>query len=260
MPRLLVAVGLASALVAALALAVAHGQDDPATAAGRDAAAALATDQTAQRNLDAWEDERRILQARDAELRHEVAVLERRTRREEAAVAALTGQAAELRRRLVEAERLAESLEDTLAVSLDRLEAVVDRDLPFLPDERIARLASLRAELDHPDTPVAEQLRRLLEAYQVEASYGGTVELVTDAITVDGRELHAEILRVGRLVLFWRTPDGGRSGMWDPAAGAWIDLPGTHHRAVAQAMEMAARRRPVRVIGLPIGRIGGVEP
>ncbi|RKZ19420.1 hypothetical protein DRQ50_02090 [bacterium] len=234
---------------------VARGQEQPAAAARRDVDAALSADRGAQQSQSAWETERSTLRARHDGLVADVTNLERGIARDSAVVAALEARMAELQHRLVEADRLTDNLEDTLVVLLDRLVDEVDADLPFLPAERRQRLATLREELFHPDTPAAEKLRRLLEAYQIEASYGGTVELVTDAIDLDGHDVHVEILRVGRLALFWRTPDGARSGAWDPANQAWITLDRRHHRALGQAFEMAARRRPVQIIGLPIGRI-----
>ena len=74
-------------------------------------------------------------------------------------------------------------------------------------------------------------------------------------IVVDGTEIWADVLRVGRLALFWRTPDTSRAGSFDPAAGAWIELDRGDHRAISRAMEIAARMRPIEVIGLPLGRI-----
>jgi hypothetical protein len=170
-------------------------------------------------------------------------------------VAALEERIAELRRRLEESGRLEVSLQDTLSAVLQRLERSVARDLPFLPDEREARLTSLRGELVRPDVDPAEKLRRLLEALQIEAQYGGTVEVYQDRIDVAGDSLFVDVLRLGRLSVFWRTPDGKRAGEYDRARGEWTDLARKHHRSIGQAMEMATRMRPVELITLPIGRI-----
>lgn len=255
-PRLLIPLLLA----VAVGLGAATAQEDPAAATRRHVDAAVTADQQSQQDRATWETERRTLRSAHDRLQDEVARRERAVAREAAAVDALEAKAAELRRRLVEADRLTDSLEDTLAVLLERLEETVAADLPFLADERGRRLESVRSELGHPDTPAAEKLRRLLEAYQIEASYGGTVELATGVIDLDGRELHAEILRVGRLALFWRTPDGSTSGAWDQATDAWVRLDRRHHRTLGHAFDMAARRRAVEVIGLPIGRIERSAP
>jgi hypothetical protein len=221
----------------------------------QDLDASLRADRQAQQETESWAAERTTLEARSRQLDGEVAHLERRLARETTTVDALEAKVVEFERRLVESARLTESLEDTLSVLVERLDLAVARDLPFLPAERKARLAALHLELGDPDSPAAEKLRRVLEAYQVEADFGGTVELVTGAVDVGGEEVRADILRLGRLALFWSTPDRSRVGAWAPAEKAWVELPRGDHRSVLQAMDMAARTRPIEVIGLPLGRI-----
>jgi hypothetical protein len=248
---------LAAVLLAGFLLAPAAGQDpaDAARQTREDVDASLATDQAAQERVEEWAAERSALQARHRQLENDLAFLERRVARERTTAEALAAKVAEYERRLVESERLTESLEDTLSVLVERLGAAVADDLPFLPSERRDRLAMLDRELGNPDAPAAEKLRRVLEAYQVEAGYGGTVEIATATLTHRGEEIRADVLRVGRLALFWTTPDHSRVGAWDPAAGDWRELQGGERRAVLRAMDMAARLRPVEVIGLPLGRI-----
>lgn len=231
---------------------------EPAEEARRtreDVDAAVRADRTAQESVEAWAAERTALESRYRQLERDLEFLARRVARERTTTAALEAKAAEYRRRLVESERLTESLEDTLSVLVERLADAVEADLPFLSAERSERLAMLERVLGDPDAGGAEKLRRVLEAYQVEAGYGGTVEIVTATLVVAGEEIRADVLRVGRLALFWATPDRRRVGLWDPAAGDWSELSGGRRRAVLQAMDMAARRRPVEILGLPVGRI-----
>lgn len=248
---------LAVVLLTGFLLAPAAGQDpaDDARRTREDVDASVATDQATQEQVEEWAAERSALQARHRQLETDLAFLERRVARERTTAEALAAKVAEYERRLVESERLTESLEDTLSVLVERLAEVVADDLPFLPVERRDRLALLERELGNPDTPAADKLRRVLEAYQVEAGYGGTVEVATATVTVQGEEIRADVLRLGRLALFWTTPDHSRVGAWDPAAGDWQELGGGERRAVLRAMDMAARLRPVEVLGLPVGRI-----
>ena len=95
----------------------------------------------------------------------------------------------------------------------------------------------------------------MLEALQVEAGYAGSVEVYQDQIELAAASLHADILRVGRVALFWRTPDGSRVGTYDQAAGQWTELSDREKRPIALAMEMATRMRPVEISELPLGRI-----
>jgi len=208
-----------------------------------------------QQEKDQWSAEKAQLVQRFRAAQANVTWLENRRGDELARVEALEGRVAEFQRRLGEADRLEGSMQDSLEVVLDRLADSIDRGLPFLPTERAARLEQVRAELAKPDVSSAEKLRRLLEALQIEASYAASVEVYQDRIQVDAQDVHADILRLGRLSLFWRTPDGARVGVYDPAAGVWTELSGAHKRRITRAMEMATRMRPVEIIDLPLGRI-----
>jgi len=140
-------------------------------------------------------------------------------------------------------------------VILGRLEAAVAHDLPFLADERSRRLERVRRDLGDPGATAADKLRRVLEAVLIEARYGGVFEIYQDRITVAGEELTSDLIHVGRLGLFWLTPDAARGGAWDPAASAFVEMDGRELDAVRRAAEMATRRRPAGVQPLPLGRI-----
>jgi len=211
--------------------------------------------QQSQQRQEDWAAERAELLVRYREAKANVQYLTERVSLESEKSAALDERIAELRRRLAESERLAASVQDTMNAVLVRLEEWFARDLPFLPSERATRLTSLREELVRPDVASAEKLRRLLEALQVEVGYGATVEVYQDQIELMGESLFVDILRLGRLSLFWRTSDGKRVGEYDRGNGRWVELPGKHDRGIMLAMEMASRMRPVELIGLPLGRI-----
>ncbi|MBE0567797.1 MAG: DUF3450 domain-containing protein [Krumholzibacteria bacterium] len=207
-----------------------------------------------QQELDQWSGDRGALEMRYRTAKANLAYLKERRARQQEKARALDDAVAELDRRLDESGRLQAVIQDTLSAVLGRLEAAVARDLPFLPEEREARLAGLRRELAEPGTQPGEKLRRLLEALMVEAQYGETVEVAPRTVAIGNEEIHADVLRIGRLALFWRSPDGKRVGTWDPAAGGWTELDGGA-RTIGRAMEMATRMRPVELIALPLGRI-----
>ncbi len=216
---------------------------------------AVETARKTQASLDGWTQERKDLERRYRAAQANVAYLNELLAREDEKAAALADANRELERRLVESTRLQAVVQDSLNAVLGRLEVAVAEDLPFLAAEREARVANLRKVMAQPDLAPAEKLRHLLEAMLVEAQYGETVEVEAQTIEVAGRETHADILRIGRLALFWRSPDGKRVGTWDPATQAWVDLPGKHNRVIARAMEMASHTRPIDLVSLPLGRI-----
>lgn len=217
---------------------------------------AVETRQDTQRRQDEWSEEKSELVRRYRAASANVKWLTGRKAEETAQAQALDDRVAELQRRLGEADRLEGSMQDTLMVIFHRLEESVAASQPFLPEERGRRLIALEEELLRPDVTSAEKMRRLLEAMQVEAGYASTVEVYQDKLEVGGEEIHADVLRIGRVTLFWRTPDGERVGGFDPAAGRWIEMDSGARRRIDLAMEMASRMRPIELIDLPLGRIG----
>ncbi len=212
-------------------------------------------EQETQRQRDAWATEQAELEARYRTAKANAKYLRERIASEQGRVSALEESIAELERRMMEARTLQNSLQDTLDLTLLRFEEFVESDLPFLADERERRLEQLREELARPEVTGAEKLRRLLEAMQVETEYGKAVAVDQDEIEVAGEPLFVDVLRIGRVSLFWRTPDGERVGTFDRATWEWVELPSSHEQGITVAIEMATRLRPVQLIELPLGRI-----
>lgn len=241
-------------LVMTLIASMAIAQDDAASVS-RTVDEAVGTHQQTQALKTEWAQEEDALTARFRTARANVDYLSAQRGIQQARVDALNERIAEYERRLDEATRLKDSIQDTLDVVMMRLETWVQEDLPFLPEERADRVSALKAEMARPDVTSAEKLRRLLEGLQVEANYGGTVEVTQSRIDVAGEELYVDMLRIGRLSLFWKTPDGKRVGEYDRASAGWVELDGKYERAITSAMEMATRMRPIELIALPLGRI-----
>ncbi len=212
-------------------------------------------DQRTQEERDTWASEQAELEARYRTAKADIAYLTERAASEEKAVAGLTESINELERRMHEAGLLQSSLQDTLDTIMGRLEGFVAQDLPFLTEERGRRLEVLRRELVRPDVTGAEKLRRLLEALQIETEYGKSAEVDQQEITLDGAPVFVDVLRIGRVSLFWRTPDGDRAGTFDRGSWEWVELPSSYGRTIGNAIEMASRIRPVQLIDLPLGRV-----
>ena len=106
------------------------------------------------------------------------------------------------------------------------LESFIELDVPFLLDERRARVATARSTLSRSDVTAAEQFRFVMEAWLIEMEdYGATGELYTDEIvTPDGVTREVELLRIGRVALIYLTPDGNRAGAWDKERREWVEL------------------------------------
>jgi len=245
---------LVSALCLGLSVA-AMAQDVNSSELKAQAAAAVNLEKETQVHLDDWSSERQALDVRYRTAKANIAYLTERLARQNEKATALDGKVRELERRLTESVRLEAVIQDTMNVVLGDLTTVVAEDLPFFAVERQNRLTGLRATMASPDLDSAEKLRVLLEALLIEAQYGETVEVQPETIVVNERGIHVDILRLGRLAMYWRSPDGSHVGTWDPATNAWIELPNKYNRVISRTMEMASRTRPTELVSLPLGRI-----
>jgi Protein of unknown function (DUF3450) len=213
------------------------------------------TRQATQKKQDDWSREQADLTARYKSAKAQVEYLEKQRAYEAKEARALEDGITELRRRLVESDRLNATIQDTLNAVVNRLDAWVHTDIPFLMAEREERIAELKREVVKPDLTSAEKLRRVLEGLQVEANYGNTVEVYQDHLLLNGEDVFADFMRVGRVSVFWRTPDGKRVGEYDRGKHEWVQLDGQYKRNIGLAMDMAGRLRPTEVVELPLGRI-----
>ena len=109
---------------------------------------------------------------------------------------------------------------------IDGLERFIQLDVPFLVEERLARVENRRQLLTRADVTAAEQFRNVMEAWMIEMEdYGATGEIYTDEIvTADGVRREVELLRIGRVALVYVTPDGSQAGAWDQKNRQWVVL------------------------------------
>ena len=101
---------------------------------------------------------------------------------------------------------------------LDGLEQFIQLDLPFLLEERLDRVERLRVLMERADVTLAEKFRRLTEAFQIENDFGRTIEIYKDALVLDGANLEVNVLRLGRIGLYYQTNDASSTGRWDADA------------------------------------------
>ena len=203
---------------------------------------------------EAWNTEREDLLARVRELKSEARWLDFQVEKHQGYVRQREEEVAGLERDVEQAERLRRFLEPFLEETVDRLETFVQGDLPFLEGERKQRLASLREAMDDYRPGLGEKLRRVLEALVVEARYGINPEKSTETIELDGEPTQVELLRLGRVALYYLSFDGSRGGVMDPATRQWISLSRDDTESLSLAMEMADRRRVMELVDLPLPR------
>ena len=106
---------------------------------------------------------------------------------------------------------------------IDGLEQSVALDVPFLMDERTARVDNLKDIMERSDVSVAEKFRKVMEAYQIENDYGTSSEFYKQSLTLaDGTERDYNMLRIGRVGLYFQSDDTQITGYWDKQQKAWV--------------------------------------
>lgn len=135
---------------------------------------------------------------------------------------------------------------------IDALEQFVTLDVPFLLQERRDRVARLQGLVDRADVSVAEKFRNVLEAYLEELEYGRTVEAWRGTVRVDGTEQEVDLLRIGRIGMYYRSLDGRTGGIWDNEARDWVSADAATRRQIDRGLQIARQQAAPDLLRLPV--------
>lgn len=165
------------------------------------------------------------------------------------------GQEAELdalARQFADIELTRQGILPLLARMVQVLSEFVTLDLPFLEDERSARVANLDTLLGRADVSLPEKYRRIMEAYQVEVEYGRTIEAYRAPLPAPGDGRTVELLRIGRTALYYLSLDGREAGRFDPGQRGWVVLEARDRETVARGLRVARKELPPELLQLPV--------
>jgi len=136
---------------------------------------------------------------------------------------------------------------------LDTLETFIKLDTPFRIEERRGRVDLVRSSLSKPKVTASEQVRQVLEAYNIEAEYGRKIDTYEDKLA-DGTVVN--ILVIGRIGMFYQTKDERSSGRWNNETGTWEELSGSYRKPIRDGIRMAKKEAPIDMLVLPV-KMGG---
>lgn len=168
----------------------------------------------------------------------------------------------QINRQVAKMAELNESIDRVAVVSrqiaplmLRMIESVtqfVSLDVPFLLEERQARVAQLELLLETQEITVAERFRKVMETYQIENDYGRTIEAYTGTLNIDGATRNVEFLRIGRIALLYQTADGKLSGAWDQDERKWVELGNEYKNSIRQGLRIANKQIAPDLVLLPV--------
>ena len=135
---------------------------------------------------------------------------------------------------------------------IDGLRQSIALDIPFLMAEREARMTALDEIMERSDVSVAEKFRKVMEAYQIENDYGSSNEWYKESLNVDGAVREYNMLRIGRIGLYFQSDDSNITGWWNSEAGAFELLGNEHRNEVRKGIRIARQLIAPELVLLPL--------
>jgi len=137
---------------------------------------------------------------------------------------------------------------------VENLDQFVNLDLPFrLEGEngRLARIENLYELVDDPQISPAERYRVILNAYDIEASYGRGIDAYSEEVLDEGVPVEVDVLQIGRVAMIRQYPDG-RMTIRHNGSSDWEALPGSYEANVTRAIRIAQEVTTPSVFQVPL--------
>lgn len=150
------------------------------------------------------------------------------------------------------AETTRRNLVPLLWQMIDSLQQFVNLDLPFDLKKRNERIEALKEDMNRPDLTIAEKFKKVINAYQKELAYGTSYQTYSQFIKIKGRDREVDVLRWGRLVLAFQTPDESTVGVWDNQTKQWKVLSSKFRSGIRNAFRVARGITSEGFVVLPV--------
>jgi hypothetical protein len=140
---------------------------------------------------------------------------------------------------------------------IDGLEQSIALDIPFLMDERDKRMATLKETMERSDVSVAEKFRKVLEAYQIENEYGFSSEWYKQSLTIGEGTRDYNMLRIGRIGLYFQSDDSQITGHWNPETKQYEILDDSYRSEIRKGLRMARQLIAPELFLVPVPAASG---
>ena len=216
---------------------------------------AIGIRQLTQKTEDQWAAEKEKLTAQYEALEKQINAQTRQNRDLKQDLDEHSQTVSSLKQKITEMEKISNEIEPYIDHIFEQIKSHIAEGLPFLSEEREKRILKLEQIIADSQIKISEKFRRITEALMIEAEYGSTIEVYPESIALGEKEVQMRIFRLGRLSLFCQSLDKKTTGYYDVAVRKWETLPEKYNTEIDTAMEIGAKRRPVDLVNLPLGRI-----
>ena len=135
---------------------------------------------------------------------------------------------------------------------IDGLEQSISLDIPFLKSERENRVSTLKDIMERSDVSVAEKFRKVMEAYQIENDYGSSSEWYKEELEIGGKVREYNMLRVGRIGLYFQSDDTSETGWYNQSTGGYEMLDNENRNEIRKGLRIARQLVAPELVLIPL--------
>lgn len=158
----------------------------------------------------------------------------------------------EIRQAIEDVSRLQRQIPPLSGKMLESLADYIRLDLPFHIQLRTGQIEMVRQSMVSADIKPSEQLRQILELYDIEMQYSRTIDTYDQFIDIDNHELEVSVLRWGRLALLFLSKDESTVGIYNAQQKQWQALPSSYRNDVRKGLRMARKQASLDLLLLPV--------
>ncbi|WP_353982040.1 DUF3450 domain-containing protein [Salinicola endophyticus] len=174
-------------------------------------------------------------------------------------------------RALAQISTTREALPGEMREMVEQLRGMIEADMPFLRQERLARVDTLEQMLASDETSQSDKLQKIFSVWRTELDYGRQMDQwsgpLTGARAPDAQAgsdyaRQVDYLRVGRTGFYYVTPDGQAGGVWKVASQRWEPLDRGQIDEVRRGIRIARDQAAPTLLALPasISVVPGQSP
>jgi hypothetical protein len=204
-----------------------------------------------QQNINSIRERTQDAQGRYAQAVADAESLERYNNQLQEQVRSQETEIATIEEDLLEIETTNREVQPLMQQMVETLDQFVKLDVPFLLEERTARVQGLRDIMPRADVTISEKYRRILEAYQIELEYGRTLSAYEGRLGTGADARTVEFAQLGRVSLMYRTLDGSETGYYDASKKDWVK-DDSYREAVEEALRVAKGDGAADLLTVPV--------
>ncbi len=156
-----------------------------------------------------------------------------------------------LNRQLGTVEAIKQGMAPMMLRMTAAIEDSIEADIPFLLEERRARIKRLKQVMANPNVSPAEQYRQVLNAFKIEVSYGQGLDSYEGGHPTRAG-MKVNFLRYGRVALVYMTKDESEIAYYDRITKSWEPVNGNRALEIRQAIRVAKGEAAPKLVMAPL--------